>query len=250
MKRKLMFIATLLVGVALARFAGVLEFGSLRVPPASGVASEPSAAAPSPLPAACLPPEDTTDALRKLSSGDSSQTNQAREFFFNKSRESETCRAEAISALMRAMDKPDLDFRGSKETYYLWRDGAELLGDLKATEAIDFLVAHLGLINDASYSMSMRHRPALLGLIRMGEIAIPKLDEVLQHNPDWQLRHDAVYCIATIGGPQAVNSLSQALSSESHKCVSRFIKISLDSFDEKGKIKNRLEWSRGISCSS
>lgn len=148
------------------------------------------------------------------------------------------------------MDKPDLDFRGNAETYYLWRDGADLLGDLKAAEAIDYLVAHLGLIDKASYSMSMRHRPALLGLTHMGEMAIPNLDEVLRHNPDWQRRHDAVYCIATIGGPQAVNSLSQALGSESHPCVSRFIRFSLDSIDEKGKIKNRQEWSRGLSCSS
>jgi hypothetical protein len=47
----------------------------------------------------------------------------------------------------------------------------------------------------------MRHQPALPGLINMGEIAIPKLDEVLRHNPDWQLGHSAIFCIATLGGP-------------------------------------------------
>jgi hypothetical protein len=257
MKRKLILLATLtfVVGVAFAKISGVIELGSPREPAAPRVGDELSAGrgaardAQVPLPAACLSPEDASDAVRKLSSGVWSQIKQAREFFLHKSGESETCRAEAISTLMRAMDKPDLDFMGNEESYHLWLYGAELLGDLKAAEAIDFLVAHLGLIDDASYSMSMRHQPALLGLIHMGEIAIPKLDEVLRHNPDWQRRHNAVYCIATIGGPQAVNSLSQALSSESDKCVSRFIRISLDSFDEKGRIKNRLEWSRGVSCS-
>jgi hypothetical protein len=255
MKRRLVFLATLtFVGVAFAKTGGVFDLDSLCEPSAPLVGTESpagrgaSGAEPTLPNATCLSSKDISDALRNFSSGYWSQAQQARAFLISKSGESEACRAEVISALMKAMDKPDLNFRGSEESYNLWYNGADLLGDLKAAEAIDLLVSHMAPFDGVSYSTSMRQQPGMLGLIKMGEIAIPKLDEVLRHNPDWQQRDYAVYCIATIGGPKAVESLSQAIGSESNECVSRFIKISLDSFDENGKIKDRLKWSCGVSC--
>jgi HEAT repeat protein len=148
---------------------------------------------------------------------------------------------------MAAMDKPNLDFTTDEESHHLWLYGAEVLGDLKATEALDLLISHLT-TRTATFSTSMNHQPALGGVIKMGSIAIPKLSAVLNDSPDPKMRYSAVYCMATIGGPTAVQSLEHALRTESDKCVSRLIRISLDSFDEAGNIKDRGEWFSGISC--
>ena len=149
---------------------------------------------------------------------------------------------------MKAMDRPDLDFTHDKESYYLWLYGAELLGDLKAAEALDLLISHLDVIDRNRFSTSMNHEPALKGVVKMGPIAIPKLDVVLRNSPDPALRSDAVYCIATIGGPSAVRSLREALDSETDACVSRNIRVSPDSFDESGTIKDRRKWFAGLEC--
>lgn len=197
---------------------------------------------------ACLAERDISEALRKFELNDPANVDQARALLLNNSRRSPRCRKEVITSLMRAMDKPDLDFNSDPGGFHLWRYGADLLGDLKASEALDLLISHLNFTQRFFFSTSMSQQPALRGVIKMGPIAIPKLDSLLRHSPDPKLRHTAVYCIATIGGPSAVLSLKQALPLESDKCVSRFIRVSLDSFDDKGNIKNRLEWFSGFAC--
>jgi len=192
--------------------------------------------------------EEVSNALKMFTSEKVSAIDQAQAWLRNKSGESEQCRAEVIAALMKAMDRPNLDFTHDKDSYYLWLYGAELLGELKASEALDLLVSHLNLMNRHLYSSSMTHQPALKGVTKMGPIAIPKLDTVLRHSPDPKLRFDAVYCIATIGGPSAVRSLREALDSESDECVSHAIRVSLDSFDAGGKIKDRMDWFLNLAC--
>jgi len=192
--------------------------------------------------------EEVSNALQTFTSEDMSAMDQAEALLREKSRESEQCRVEVITALMKAMDRPNLDLTRDKESYYLWLYGAELLGELKASEALDLLVSHLHLMDRNFYSSSMAHRPALKGVVKMGPIAIPKLDAVMRHSPDPQPRFDAVYCIATIGGPSAVHSLREAIDSESDECVSRAIRVSLESFDADGKIKDRMDWFFRLTC--
>ncbi len=195
----------------------------------------------------CLTQGDFANALRTLSTGNWPEVEHAQQQLLNVAAESESCRAEVISVLMKAMDQPNLNFRDDPASLQLWRWGAEVLGDLKATEALDLLISHLNLTG-WTFSMSMSHQPALGGVIKIGPAAIPKLDQILKHSSDPTMRHSAVYCIATIGGLSAVTSLEESLRSESDRCVRRFIKASLDSFDENGQIKNRGEWFSGFAC--
>lgn len=196
---------------------------------------------------ACVPGRDISASLRQFAIGNESEVRQARALLLSNSRRSEKCRKEVVSALMSAMDKPSLDFTHDTTSYNLWLYGADLLGDLKAAEALDLLISHLSL-TDRFFSTSMNHQPALRGVIKMGRMAIPKLTKVLLHGPDPRMRHAAVYCIATIGGPDAVRSLKEAFSSESDNCVSKFIRVSLESFDREGNIKNRMDWFSGGLC--
>jgi hypothetical protein len=195
----------------------------------------------------CFARNHLSEALKALSFGDQEQVDQTKQLLLDDAKRSPNCRAEIIAALMKAMDKPNLDLKGDESTYNLWVHGAELLGDLKAVEALDLLISHLDLTN-GTFSSSMRHQPALRGVIKMGPIAIPKLEAVLKGNPDPDMRFSAVFCIATIGGPSAVRSLREALPGESERCVSRFIRVSLDSFNSEGQIIDRGKWFPGGLC--
>lgn len=195
----------------------------------------------------CLSDQEIANEIRHLASGEPSKVQRARATLFNKSGESQECRNEIIRAVMNAMDRPNLDFNRDNNAYFLWLYGSSLLGDLKAADAIDLLIAHLNLTN-GYFNSSMNHQPALKGLLKMGSIALPKLSEALRHNPDPKIRYSAIYCIASIGGMPAVIFLKDALSSESDECAKRLIRVSLDSFDEKGNIENRADWLGRFTC--
>lgn len=197
----------------------------------------------------CLTDREISNAVRTLASAKTSRVASARALLLNSSKQSTECRSKIVEALMKAMDQPNLDFKRDTESYYLWRNGADLFGDLQATEALDLLISHMNL-STAFFNSSMNHRPAMRGIIKMGSLALPKLTEVLLHNPDPQMRSSAIYCVATIGGQPAVAVLKQALVSESDVCVKRLIKTSLDSFDDEGQIKNRMEWFAAFNCKS
>jgi hypothetical protein len=198
---------------------------------------------------ACLSEHDLAIAVREFSSRRSyEELERAQELLKRNAGRSAKCRKQVIDALMFAMDRPQIDLF---QDFDLWRYGSVLLGDLKATEALDLLIDHLDL-NDGT-SISVSHYPAMQGVIKMGTVAIPKLGVALRRNPDRNVRLDAVFCIAQIGGDTAMPVLKQALSSESDLCVSKFIRVSIDALDNKqmpGQItsNDRAKWYAAFSC--
>ena len=78
----------------------------------------------------------------------------------------------------------------------------------------------------------MTQQPALEGIVRMGPIAIPKLNALLR-NDDWQTRHYAVFCLANIGGFSARRAIETAATMESHPCVKRLMLVSIKTIDVK-----------------
>jgi hypothetical protein len=149
---------------------------------------------------------------------------------------------------MKAMDKPNLDISKDHESDLIWREGAMLLGDLKAKQSLDLLISHITM-SDGEWSITMVHQPALDGIIRMGKLAIPKLRAKLTDS-DTQVRHASVYCLAWIGGPSVRSAFQQALPHESDPCVKRFIEVSLDTIDPKsGELKpDRSRWLSAFLC--
>jgi|GEM_PF-1407135 len=200
----------------------------------------------------CLAEGDVSNALQKLSTGSQSEVNQTQELLLKKSSMSPKCREQIVSALIRAMDKPNLDFQHDRASFYLWRFGSELLGDLKAVEALDLLISHLDL-DDGEFHSSMVNQPALRGVIKMGSVAVPKLSAVLRQSSDRNIRLDAVYCISQIGGRSAMRVLKQALPSESDECVSRFILVTINAFKNNRfpnqiTSKDRGKWFSAFTC--
>jgi hypothetical protein len=157
---------------------------------------------------------------------------------------SSACRQQVVAAVMEAMDKPNLDISRDQASADLWREGAILLGDLKATQSLDLLLSHIKM-TDGEFSMTMAHQPALEGIIRMGPVAIPKLKRLLQ-DQDWETRHYAVYCLAEIGGTAARRALQQAQAMESNPCVKKFMLVSIKMIN--GVKQEQGEWITAFLC--
>jgi hypothetical protein len=191
--------------------------------------------------------------LRSYLSGD--ELFKAKHSLMSIAKRSAECRTQVIQALITAMKQPGKDngLGGvDSETYALWDNGADLLGELQATEALDLLIANFGLTDGLSSSLG--HYPALGPVITMGQLSIPKLQEVLSKNPEPFRRKFAVFCLASIGGRTAKNVLAKALSAETDPCVKKFISISLAVFDNKTKpnqitAEENGRWYSYVYCS-
>jgi hypothetical protein len=173
-------------------------------------------------------------AIETFSSGDYRSIEQAKNALLLFAKESAGCRSNVVHALMVKMDQPHLDFERDVKSYYLWREGAQILGELKASEALDLLVSRLDL-NNGYHSSSQVYQPAIPGIVKMGAIAVPKLATALQTSSNPNLRLAAAYCLTSIGGSSAMKALSDVRGSEPNKCVSQFIDISLETFVHKSR---------------
>ena len=179
-------------------------------------------------------PATIKSAMQQLLSGDYERSQKAQKALLNLAQQSAPCRQEVVRSLIREMDKPNLDFERQPSNYYLWKEGSQVLADLKATEALDLLISHLDLTN-GFHSASMAFQPAIVGVSKMGQAAVPKLALALQKNPKPRIRMAAAYCLTSIGGAAARDALRLAQSGETDQCVAKFIDISLNTFSYKSK---------------
>ncbi|MEK6304445.1 MAG: hypothetical protein AABO41_27465 [Acidobacteriota bacterium] len=94
-----------------------------------------------------------------------------------------------------------------------------LLGELRAVEAIDTLVKYID-YQPGHIGTSLNSKPAVKGLILIGEAAIPKIAEALMshtshlHPNDHLLLLNAIAALRNIGGAQAKQALETASSVE------------------------------------
>jgi HEAT repeat protein len=135
------------------------------------------------------------------------------------------CRRKILTALIAAMQQSPVGAAAEDRKYTLFHNAERVLAQLKATEAVDVLMANLTLTD--GMSISIGHFPAVLALIDIGQPAIPKLEVVLNKDPEWSRRKFAAFCIASIGGTRARRSLATALPAEKDACVSEFLRSSL-----------------------
>jgi hypothetical protein len=197
----------------------------------------------------CLSDAQLAEAIISLSRDyDTAQT--AQSLLRQTSKRSSACRQQVIAAVMKAMDKPDLDISRDQASANLWREGAVLLGGLKATESLDLLLSHIKM-TDGEWSTTMTHQPALAGIVLIGSAAVGELKNLLR-NEDWQTRHYAVFCLANIGGFSARRAIQTAAPLESHPCVKRLMLLSIKTIDVKhgGLKQDQGEWTKAFMCMS
>lgn len=175
------------------------------------------------------------------------------ESLLTKARTSNECRTQVVEALIRAMEQATDLTINQYENYFLWQHGAGLLADLKATEALDLLVANINLTDGWSTSLSQSHTPVLVAILEFGAPAIPKLQTLLIKDSDPAKRLFAALAIASIGGSQARKALSSAVPNETDPCVKNFVNVSLQAFNNKKKpnhISSELngKWLAAFHC--
>ena len=178
----------------------------------------------------CMADSEVSAAVKSLSFGETYEDQQkAVTLLKDNANRSSACRKQVITNLISAMDQPNLDLTGGTPQFFLWHYGTKLLGELKAVEAMDLLIANF-LQHDGS-GFPLNHYPALGGAIHMGEVALPKLQSALKEHPDRYIRRHVVFCIALIGGKSAHQILREALPGESDPCVASCIRATLVEFD-------------------
>ena len=199
--------------------------------------------------ARCFTDDELTKTVISLSR-EYDEAQAAQRLLQQSSKRSLACRRRIVAAVMDAMDKPDLDISRDQASANLWREGAVLLGKLKATESLDLLLSHIKM-TDGEWRSTMSHQPALAGIVLMGPVAIPKLSNLLR-NQDWQTRHYAVFCLAGIGGLSARRAIQAAVPIESHPCVKRLMLLSIETIDVKhgGLKQDHGEWAKAFMCMS
>ena len=87
------------------------------------------------------------------------------ESLLSKARTSPECRTEVVQALVRAMEQAS-NTTNLNEKFFLWEGGAGLLADLKATKALDLLIANIDFTGGWSASLSQYHFPALAAVLK------------------------------------------------------------------------------------
>jgi hypothetical protein len=104
-----------------------------------------------------------------------------------------------------------------------WVAAVRLLGELRATEAIDALVENLDQSGQNAVTLSINFRPVRGAVIKIGEPAIPRLISALS-NPKPSIRYEAAWALNEIGGSEAMKALKSAAASESDEYVQRAFK--------------------------
>jgi hypothetical protein len=88
-------------------------------------------------PQVCLLDSEVSTALKTLSHGRHDGQQKALAILKANAARSTTCRKQVITNVMFAMDQPNVDLTAGTAQFFLWHYGSQLLGELKATEALD-----------------------------------------------------------------------------------------------------------------
>ena len=164
--------------------------------------------------------------VRRLQWDDEVERGQAKKGLRSLARESAQLRQEVIQGSIKLVQASELSLRLSSSAHYdAWRFAAELLGELKATEALDVLIACIDCNNGLS-GLSFDRFPALKAIIMIGPAAVPKLTDALRDTRP-ATRSYAAFALGEIGGPDTKKALENALLSERDKDVVISIQIAL-----------------------
>lgn len=149
-------------------------------------------------------------------------------------------RSEVILALLksvRGIDELDGNHDVLKTSFLYWRSATNIFAALKATEAINVLIQCVHCSN--GYTGTMGEPPASIALIQMGAVAVPKLSEGLQRDPDGFKRVKIALCLGRIGGTEASLALKRALRREREKAVRDAIRFILASMAGEPRMRSR-----------
>jgi len=118
-------------------------------------------------------------------------------------------RAEVIEALIKVVRDPEA--KREWPIAHRWILAVDLLGYLRATEAIGVLISNLDHTGENGITSSLNFAPVKTALVNIGKVAVPDLIQAFISDEE-EIRFEAVHTLAGIGKP-ALRSLVEALSS-------------------------------------
>jgi HEAT repeat protein len=169
--------------------------------------------------------EDDIDKLIiKLNTSDYNLKEKIKEELIKIATHSDSARSIIIDKLMLNIDYKDMRSFSSQKDYELWESSIDILGELKAKEAIKYFVQCL----DCGYRFSESYSgfPAYKATVKLGEDSVPLLSNSLFDSRK-NVRIMSIVALTEIGGVQAKISLQSALASEQDDYVQDLITNSL-----------------------
>lgn len=170
--------------------------------------------------------------LERLSVTDEETRTAAKHKIIQLAGQSQQNRKLVIDTLLGRAEMPAFKFHlDTIQESYFWTSISEIFDELKAVEALDFLIDCL----DCSAitgpaTNTFHHKPAVRALMGFGELAVPKLSRLL-HHPDSLIRYYAAICLGNIGGKEARKAVSEAVIGESDIGVKKVMQQSLAAID-------------------
>lgn len=135
------------------------------------------------------------------------------------------CVVEAFLKVLATGSTSKRDFFTSPERYRLWEASANILGEVKAAEAIEDLVNCLD-CNNGRFGLTSGVFPASKALINIGERAVPHLAEPLQRGEP-MTKYVAALTLREIGGREAKATLEEGLRKEKDEKIAATIRYML-----------------------
>jgi HEAT repeat protein len=167
--------------------------------------------------------ESVIKLVRQLQSENEVERGEAKEGLRSLARKS---RQQIVNELIKLMEGSEPKLRITSQAHYdAWSFAAELLGELKATEALDVLIACIS-CNNGIHGLSAYRFPAFRALITIGPEAVPRLISALSDS-NASTRSRAALALGEIGGTDATKALENALVSERNQDVVISIQIAL-----------------------
>ncbi len=138
----------------------------------------------------------------------------------DRSKQSKSFRSRILPELLGLAEKKPSKAEG--QDWNRWADSVQLLGLMKATEAVLVLVDKIDL-NDGTVGFSLAHYPAAAALTSIGEPSIQSLSAALQRKRT-SARSLAARALSEIGGPKALHALEDAEPKEADPEIKLFMR--------------------------
>ena len=177
--------------------------------------------------------------LQDLRFGNDSERSAAKVILVEQSNKSVTARATLIKALLPSIKGPNrsVEFMRNPDLYEQWRPVVELLGTIRAVEAIDDLIECLD-CNTGLFSLSPDTFPATRAIIQIGDQAIPALSRAIEDKPRLE-RYLAAVALTEIGGEKALVIVEKAARREKDKELASSFRKLLKNLNNSNKPKMR-----------
>ena len=139
---------------------------------------------------------------------------------------SSEARSQIIPSLINAINE--------QRDFEIVRGAIQILGSVKAVEAVPALTQHIS-ANNGTVGLPLSHFPAVRALIQIGEPAVSELARTLRESEAPHARELAAEALGEIGGDQAKEALTRALTTEKDQGVIKYIQMSLSILSQKRK---------------